>query len=68
MLLVRFNVNNIVVFVEVRMILVGMSQMPSIKVVEALITYLKEGFVIVGIKDNFFGDGEPRLQLIMVLR
>lgn len=29
----------------------------------AIITYLKAGFVISGWKDNYFGDGEPRIEM-----
>jgi ribosomal-protein-alanine N-acetyltransferase len=29
--------------------------------VPAIITYLKNGFVVTSYKDNYFGDGEPRL-------
>ena len=30
----------------------------------AILVYLKAGFVVDGWKDNFFGDGEPRLSLV----
>ncbi|MFA5967143.1 MAG: GNAT family N-acetyltransferase [Patescibacteria group bacterium] len=29
----------------------------------AIITYLKAGFVVSGWKDNYFGDGEPRIEM-----
>ncbi len=34
----------------------------------AICIYLKVGFQIVGWKDNYFGDGEPRLELIKQAR
>lgn len=32
---------------------------------KAICIYLKHGFIITGWKDNYFGDGEPRLELIL---
>jgi ribosomal protein S18 acetylase RimI-like enzyme len=32
---------------------------------KAISIYLKHGFVIEGWKDNYFGDGEPRVELVL---
>lgn len=32
---------------------------------KAISIYLKHGFVIEGWKDNYFGDGEPRIELVL---
>ena len=31
--------------------------------IQALVFYLKQGFIVYGWKDNYFGDGQPRLLL-----
>jgi len=31
--------------------------------IPALVTYLKHGFIVTGYKENYFGDGEPRLEM-----